>query len=340
MNTEALFLFVILLLGLILCSFLGGSYNKESFTSDSTMTTDNSIPNVTPTPAMSNNVGPIPSNKNDKKDSGFDNYNHFTESFTTLTTGHVFYGPNGGSIKVITNSDGSESLSVVTTQGGTAVIYNSPASDNLNSASTRTYYGPNGGKGTIVTTNDGTQGIRIVDSNGNAVTYTQNATIYNPTNNNPNYNNTATTYYGSTGTYNTGSNTAYNTNNGVNAGSVSGPGGNTAYYAQGPYGNTAVATTDNNSGQYNNALPQGIPASQIPQGDEDLYILKSQVVPPVCPACPSSSACPRQEKCPPCPACARCPEPSFECKKVPNYNAINNEYLPIPVLNDFSTFGM
>ena len=87
-------------------------------------------------------------------------------------------------------------------------------------------------------------------------------------------------------------------------------------------------------------MPQGVSKSQIPAGQEDLYILKSQVIPPVCPACPSSSACPRQEKCPPCPACARCPEPSFECKKVPNYNAIGSDYLPAPVLNDFSSFGM
>lgn len=84
----------------------------------------------------------------------------------------------------------------------------------------------------------------------------------------------------------------------------------------------------------------GIPASQIPAGDEDLYILKSQIVPPVCPACPSSASCPRQEPCQPCPPCARCPEPSFECKKVPNYSANNDQYLPRPVLNDFSSFGM
>ena len=42
----------------------------------------------------------------------------------------------------------------------------------------------------------------------------------------------------------------------------------------------------------------------------------------------------------PCPACARCPEPSFDCKKVPNYGSTNSEYLPMPVLADFSTFGM
>jgi hypothetical protein len=48
-------------------------------------------------------------------------------------------------------------------------------------------------------------------------------------------------------------------------------------------------------------------------------------------------------KCPepsPCPPCGRCPEPSFDCKKVPNYASTNSEYLPMPVLSDFSQFGM
>lgn len=85
---------------------------------------------------------------------------------------------------------------------------------------------------------------------------------------------------------------------------------------------------------------QEIPYSQIPAGNKDLYILKSQIVPPVCPACPSITACPRAEPPPPCPPCARCPEPSFECKKVPNYTVTNNQYLPRPVLADFSQFGM
>ena len=96
----------------------------------------------------------------------------------------------------------------------------------------------------------------------------------------------------------------------------------------------------NSQNAYSSVLPRGIPASQIPPGQEDLYILKSEVVPPVCPACPVAASCPRQEKCPPCPACARCPEPSFECKKVPNYNSTSSEFLPMPVLNNFSTFGM
>lgn len=87
---------------------------------------------------------------------------------------------------------------------------------------------------------------------------------------------------------------------------------------------------------------QGIPKNQIPKGDEDLYILKSEVVPPVCPVCPPVLACDSKDdsKCQPCPPCARCPEPAFECKKVPNYNTNDDDYLPRPVLTDFSQFGM
>lgn len=43
--------------------------------------------------------------------------------------------------------------------------------------------------------------------------------------------------------------------------------------------------------------------------------------------------------CPPCPPCDRCPEPAFTCEKVVNYRSQNvGNYLPLPVLNDFSTF--
>ena len=100
--------------------------------------------------------------------------------------------------------------------------------------------------------------------------------------------------------------------------------------------------------EYDNILMGGgksvqkhVSRSQIPPGDEDLYILKSQVVPPVCPACPAVNTCPiEKQKCPPCPPCARCPEPAFECKKVPNYSGQNDSYLPQPVMSDFSQFGL
>lgn len=94
---------------------------------------------------------------------------------------------------------------------------------------------------------------------------------------------------------------------------------------------------------------QGIPASQIPGGQEDLYMLKSEIVPPVCPACPAmkcnvsdsnGGGSGGEKKCPPCPPCARCPEPAFECKKVPNYDSVNDNAFPRPILNSFSQFGL
>lgn len=90
---------------------------------------------------------------------------------------------------------------------------------------------------------------------------------------------------------------------------------------------------------YNTPSSPGITKHEIPPGDEDLYILKSQIVPPVCPKCPTviNKCGENEKKCPPCPACARCPEPDFECKKVPNYRSSNKE-LPLPLLNDFSQF--
>lgn len=75
--------------------------------------------------------------------------------------------------------------------------------------------------------------------------------------------------------------------------------------------------------------------------NHNMYVLKSKIVPPVCPVCPAVVNCNKKaDKCPPCPPCARCPEPAFECKKVPNYNSVNNEILPVPLLNSFSQFGL
>ena len=97
----------------------------------------------------------------------------------------------------------------------------------------------------------------------------------------------------------------------------------------------------NTRGSKNRSSLNGIPRSQIPEGNEDLYILKSQIVPPVCPVCPPVVSCSKdKEKCAPCPPCGRCPEPAFECRKVPNYNSNDEDFLPRPILNNFSQFGM
>ena len=78
----------------------------------------------------------------------------------------------------------------------------------------------------------------------------------------------------------------------------------------------------------------GIPGRMIPPGQEDLYILKSQIVPPVCPRCPTICASKSSsESCPPCPSCARCPESTdFTCKKVPDYtnNTVTGSIIDVP----------
>jgi|UniRef100_A0A6C0BZD3 hypothetical protein len=80
-------------------------------------------------------------------------------------------------------------------------------------------------------------------------------------------------------------------------------------------------------------------ADQIGEGDNSDYVLKSSIVPPVCPKCPQRTSCPRKEACPPCPRPKRCPEAPFECKKVPNYaSASTSSNLPLPMLNSFSQF--
>ncbi len=86
--------------------------------------------------------------------------------------------------------------------------------------------------------------------------------------------------------------------------------------------------------------PPPPPPSPPPPSNNDEYILKSQIVPPVCPKCPDAASCPRPKPCPPCAPCARCPEPAFECKKVPSYQGGPYPTMPKPVLNDFSQFGM
>jgi hypothetical protein len=362
MKTEAFFVFLIILLGLFLCSFLGTGYNsyyKEGF---KTNNYDSSLNDVT------TNEGTYQST--------YDNYNHYSSSSSPVTNETTFIGPDGNTATILTGSNGNQIIKITKIDNEEPIIF-------VSSANSKTFTSPSGSSATIVS-NNGQKAIKITTKDGESTLYTLTGSL-------PSDTLTSTQYYGSTGTpiqeagyslayqpnnYNSSAgavtgpygNTAYyaqgpqgntlvgtvqqptttttpTTPTTASAGAVTGPYGNTAYYAQGPQGNTLTGTTSGSnmsaaSYDYSNSLPQGIPGALIPPGQEDLYILKSEVVPPVCPACPSSSVCPRQEKCPPCPACARCPEPSFECKKVPNYNAINNEYLPVPVLNDFSGFGM
>jgi len=270
--------------------------------------------------------------------------------YTTANGGSTYVGPDGGT--ATTNG----TTIVVTQPDGTVVTYNTNTGTGTSNTNTNT----NTGTTTATNTNydnynhynqtsyptilygpDG--GTARIYENGSVVITSKNGTteIYYVDKNNP----SAAIYYGPNG----GTAKIVKDGNGNYTVQLTYPDGTQVTYTGNQYtdqyNNSEIyaVNTTTTSADYYTSLPPGIPRSQIPAGDEDLYILKSQVVPPVCPACPQPIINTNSDdvtKCPPCPPCARCPEPAFDCKKVPNYNAFNPDYMPMPVLNSFSTFGM
>jgi hypothetical protein len=405
MNGEILFLFVILLLALILCTYLGGDdcVNKriEGMTSYSgsagnatstiyvadngatarittgpngtkvlTVTTSNGSRNSYTTSsggdintyyASNGNGGSATlttdsngsavitvtesdgtttvftvqngNSSNSYSTNSYDNYNHYSGN----SYASIYYGPDGGTVRLIDTGNGG--TLVITRKDGTTEIYY--IDDDSTNSGTTTYIGPNGGTAKIITDSNGKSAVEITGPNGSKIVYTEDNTYtYNSNTgdvdqyshyNGYNYNNVdSNTYYGPAG---------------GEVNTVTGPGGNTAGAYTTPSGNTYTGNTYNgDTSAYYNSLPAGISRNQIPAGQEDLYILKSQVVPPVCPKCPDpilrSDSETDVSQCPPCEPCGRCPEPAFDCKRVPNYNAFNQNYMPVPVLSDFSSFGM
>ena len=93
-----------------------------------------------------------------------------------------------------------------------------------------------------------------------------------------------------------------------------------------PAGDTVLIGQPPAHAPFGNALNETYqrPYNTQPPLQMDDYILKSQIVPPVCPATPAPCPSLKQGPYPPCPPCARCPEPAFECKKVPNYAAASS----------------
>lgn len=260
------------------------------------------------------------SNSNSNSSTNYDNYNHYSGEFENVT----FHGPDGGTAQVVKTPDNN--TIVITYKNGITEIYYID-----HNSSDETYVGPNGNTARVVTDYNGQKTVEITLNDGSKIIYNNgNVTTYNDSTGDVDHYNGYNPY--STGT---NYNTAYAT----------GPNGNSlsATTYTGPAGNTATKY-EVNPDDYYDSLPKGISRAQIPAGEEDKYILKSQIVPPVCPRCPDVQCDVKEKidesKCPPCPACERCPEQSFSCQKVPNYKAFNPTTMPLPVMSDFSGFGM
>lgn len=328
-KNGALFLLIILILGLVLFSVLGGTYVKEGYADAATTWADKVMLASGVTNSMDTSGNSTGSSGNSSGNSwgwGYKNYNQHYDNYDHYNKTHtpsIYYGPNGSTANVM-NSDGTFSIVVKGSNGATTVYktktpisHNSLTKTHSNGMtaesvsalmklfSNSTFYGPNDGSARFFTGNDGQYAIEVTKSNGDTIIYTSSNTYtYN-------YNGTTEKSYNAQPFSVDYVNTKIDKNT----------------------TNNKSFQSKNQSHQYDSALPPGIPKSMIPPGQEDLYILKSEVVPPVCPACPacnlqskSSSSDASSEKCPPCPACARCPEPSFECKKVPNYKSHGSNY--------------
>ena len=301
MKPELLFL-ILFLFGFVLYCFLGN--NPGFYKKIEGMNTNNSSSNDSNDSNASYDSSVLNASNN-----SYENYNHYNG--TSIAT--KFYGPNGE--VVVINSPSS--ITVINASGTSAEYKSSLGSTNIEAIK---FMGPNGESATFVSGQNGGKAVKITDANGNSILYGEKPVSSGASSSSIN---PLTTYYGSTGNP-VPNNSAY-----AHVSPSSSP---SSEYEQ-------MYNQSSQSYDYSSSLPQGIPKNQILPGQDDLYILKSQVVPPVCPAC-NPVVIYKDKECQACPACARCPEPNFECKKVPNYNAINNEYLPTPVLNSFSSFGM
>lgn len=342
MKTTALFI-LFLLLGLILASFLRRKY-KEGLEGADDKEKDKDKPfDLSKIGIFGASLFPSSRDSNEP----------------SLSVGTSLYGAHGEIIVVKTDKLGNNYLEMTKTRTSDAIVFE------LDSKNSDKYNGPNNIYATVFTVNK-QPGLKVIEPGGTVTMYT----IDGVRSNLENEDDSAEKPSSNRGWSSTKNNSSDYTP--VNYNTTLSPNPNPPQSTSGfvdsffnknsnSNSNSPSMSSAMNQNVYSSSIPMGIPASQIPPGQEDLYILKSQIVTPTCPTCP---ACPAfspaasdksmsttsmmpasqqqqsKEKCPPCPSCARCPEPAFDCKKVPNYSAMNNEFLPIPVLNDFSSFGM
>jgi hypothetical protein len=262
-------------------------------------------------------------NNTDVNSKSYDNYNHYNKSSVPT----IFYGTNES--KVILDAK-TKTLYLIDNSGNTTT-YNSNLIDvsNIDDLTKILFYSKNGSVAKINSVNNVNVFIEITDKNGDIQIY---RVDYTPKINTPYtidrdiYNNTPTTYYGSTGEH---------------------------------------------------IPPMQLIKEFIDDDNSDLYILKSKIVPPVCPAkqhdiqvtkkdnkskpaeYPSKDDAPiikypnysneQSQSCnlsqtpsqykPHLTSYATSQIAGINFNKFKNVNSINSEFMPIPVLNSFHSFG-
>jgi len=245
-----------------------------------------------------------------------DNYNHYAK--TSVPT--LFYGTNGRIAKV-ENTNGRFSIITTDKMGANAVYTdNVPVTQTPKPEPERNvYYGPQKTRAVFYTDNEGNKAIRVMFNDGSLNTYSE---VNTEAFTNIAASGNAKAQSASTPTSNVGSSQPQPSPGAQSGQSIA------VEEVDSPSDYSQVYTLSLTADNTQSSLPKGVPRYMIPPGQEDMYILKSEVVPPVCPACPPpllncSGGTSGGDKPPPCPPCARCPEPDFTCKKVPNYGQGN-----------------
>ena len=342
---DSIIIFIALLLGLILCAYLGDWSIYEGFTSDTT--TYYSKSGIT---ALVN------TNKTASIIISYPNGTVATYNISSKPNEpNIYYGPNDTKVTISNDDKSSIKLSssndvLIDTLTSTPVEpvpaatpaatpvepvpAVSPAAtpaatpavvsyDNYNHFDRTSYpdifYGPNGSTARIIKSNT-TDVITIYEVNGIRTIYYKD--VQNPD---------SRIYYEPNGT-----SIKIVTNNGNNVSlELKQKDNSTVVYTYknidiNPPSYPIIETTVD---AYN-SLPDGIPKSKIPNGMEDLYILKTQILPVICPKCadvikPSDSTSTKPELC-------------EQCSKQKNIeqDIHSNNKEPVPVLSNFTSFGI
>ena len=186
MNTDALFLFLILLLGLVLCSFLGGKGCIEGMENGSVYYGPNGAAAVVQTDSNGNNtlvvttsngISTTYTSSNTSSDTSSDTYTALNGSTATLKSGSnrnavQIKDSNGNVVLTLTKNTNTENVTA-TTQNGTTVSSTNNY-DNYNHYNGTSYptifYGPDGGTARVIQTpNNNT--IVITNKNGTTEIY-------------------------------------------------------------------------------------------------------------------------------------------------------------------------
>jgi len=237
----------------------------------------NPIPIIPPAMPGNNNSGAGTSTSGPSIN--YDNYDHYSKTFYPS----VFYGPNSKTAKIV-NTDTEKYILVIDGVGNTTtyIISNMTTNSNKINITKLSFSGVNGGSAKIIKAINNQYVIEVTDATGNVVFFTP-TNVYNVSSSsalsNANANPSMSTpssvpSSGGDSWYNDLSNDETEFTNWITGG--------------GPDSYSSPGSSASSTYNYNDVFPKGVSRKMIPKGNEDLYILKSEIVPPVCPACPST----------------------------------------------------